>query len=462
MLGNEHTNDEWDGKFVDRAWEQMRQQLDKEMPLAAEAPKPRTNRSYWMFLLLLLVGFGAGIGVSKYWSGSDGSERLPDGNSPVKEQLTPKQPFASVPETPAKQEVVLADLSPPKLPDKAPALKASRSDQPPATPPKTLLTNQKNAYDNKTTLTKQNTTSEAPTTTLVNSSLRSFKALKSVKKIPPLAENENAAVTQTEEASPAPQAAVQQTALLESRSPEELSSKPLTLPLAPSYDFASRWKVGFQMASIATTQFDFNGLAVGMLLEYRLDRRFSIQTGLNYRFLQLKKDDVFVTYTGDAADVLRDDASFDQQNFGNPPNVNSSLSKVENAFALFPIYSMDYLSMPVAMSYAPNRWLRVNVGMQIDRLLNIDARDWGGSRVEEYNQRYETAELSDESLSLISDGINKWNAAAVIGLTYQATERLGVSGRYNFGLVDFTKDSWWGVRQFDAHKYLECSVNFYF
>lgn len=463
MQGNENFNDEWDDKFVDRAWEQMRQQLDRDMPVSQPLNARRKLLPYWLFLLILLVGFSAGIGFSLYLADDEPDSPIPSKPVELDQPIADLQTAGFV--SPGFEEMKSAseaEESPPKLPDRAIAQQAKTNKIPskiPTLKSKTNFTNPNSLNDKTLTLlvTKNNNSLQTEDN---KTNIRHFKALERVEQIPPkelASEIQNDAVA---EVASSKQAGLNAFEMIAKRVPEVLEVDEPDLPFAPAYKLSSPWSLGFQMASISTTNLSFNGIAVGLLVGYRLDQRFSIESGINYRFLQLKKDDAFITYSGEAGNYLNDDGrgnvNFDQQSQAPP------LNNVTEAFALFPIYSMDYLSIPFTLSYSPKRWLRINVGVQIDRLLNTEARDWGGSEVASLERRYDAQTASDEVLSRVNNGVRKWNSAITVGFAYQPTSRIGLGMNYNFGLRDFTKDEWWGVKQFDAHKYLQWSINYYF
>ena len=81
MQDNKNFNDsEFNGEFIDRAWDQMSAMLDQEMPVVVQAT---TNDGWKRYLLLVLsLGLGVFIGASLvlFWPSAE-EEAIPSNNS---------------------------------------------------------------------------------------------------------------------------------------------------------------------------------------------------------------------------------------------------------------------------------------------------------------------------------------------------------------------------------------------
>ncbi|MEM1322698.1 MAG: porin family protein [Bacteroidota bacterium] len=436
-----HNQSEFDGAFLDQSWSNMKAMLDKEMPVDSPPPMARGNKNYLLLLLFLVIGFAAGAGAFVVFSNTSDQEpqqplkRLPIAQSvpieasklrsapPVVNQYNPDDHLVGVPSS-SDQTVV-------------PSTNESSSNESTLSLAyaNTLTLNTTKAVKSSTPSTNNQTTAVPPADIAVQADIPQADQGQTQPMAP-------AAAAEAAPAKSGASASFGAMALLPSALPtlaSQLIEPAMALVQLPK---KKRLRLGMTLAGHLDGKLDGAGYSVGPILEYDLDRKFALRTGVNYTHIQ---------HSGEGASL----ASFDEV-FIPQQSTGGGFSPV-NVYTVSRVPTMDYLTVPLLLIYDLGANVKVSAGGELSYLLNAKSTnvtdDFDNFDPDFFPNREENPD--------VKSNLRKANVAAQVGVGYYPTDNIGFDLSYNFGLVDYTRENAY-FRQFDNHKYIKFSLNYYF
>ncbi len=454
MLGKERNNEMSDSKFADQGWSAMSKMLDQEMPVAT-APSTGGKR-YGLLFLFLLIGFASGIGTMMVLQ-EDGPEMI--------EEAVPV-PIKSNPREVAQTgDPVAAHLNPSSAENDKLAEISKQSNsieqqiQTNFSKPSALLADQniktvddKNLHFNSSSVIVFNKKSKVPTKA---SELLKNLPFEDSNRVNPFDQQQNDRSTSfTIDAVPSSKNEVainhqnfEALALLSSKDIAFLDVKNelveldlLPFPQEPKVNF------GFYMGTQTRDFKGMHGISTGLYASYQLDAKFSLRSGLGYSLLsgfQPKFEGAMEPLTPDFFEPI-ESTILDEY---------STVASLENNQDL-PIESLQYLDLPVALSYKMSQKVGILMGMKFSYLLNAKT------------DSHFATDLNDDESDLLNQALynsmRKMDVATVLGVGIYPTKKMGLELKYNHGLVDYTIDENWHVRQLNSNKTFELSLNYLF
>jgi hypothetical protein len=431
MQGKERNNHQIDTGFQDFAWSEMSALLDKEMPVApVPVAKPAPYRRYAVFAVLLLLGFFSGVGTML----------LLDKEKPSTPELEPIQ--RQEPQKIAEGSTDHSNLSNAET-DQLIA-QQERSQQVEQQIRENLSINPKtnknveNLYINSSSVTSEpysqsralSFTDETVIVLLDNATNSSEK--QTISDIDDLSNQviDKPWLISTDELATSPLT--------------ELDTKESFIDLAylPANQ-APKWSFGAFVSSHTRDWSGAHGWSTGLMASYRMDRAFSFRTGLSYSQLTGFRSTSFginepLTHT--YFEPL-DGTGLDY----------SSVSSLEGNQDL-PFQSLHYVDVPLGLHYQMSRRVGVLMGVRMSYLLDTQMDDYVSAALDDNGK-----ELLDQALY---GSMRKFDVATVLGLSIYPTQNIGLEIKYNHGLIDYTKDQLWHIRQLNTNKTFELGLHY--
>ena len=440
------TNREWDEQFVDHAWNEMRQTLDKELPLS------RKRRRGLFLLLFILLGVMAG-GLGYYWiSGTDlqmhgqpDQPLLENRNKATADQSNDKDLNS---DKKAAVEALVKEVSPDEI---APVTKKTSivqnlkkgPQESLNTEPSQSVQTEKNEFEN------QSLVIDDPQPTLEESDR--------------VEEKEISVIPSSKSESKEPRLAFTVFQSLEGLSIDLLDQPPLDKAIGMEALLPQNRtvKLGLELGG---NYYDKPGNFGGLHLQARLAPRWRLESGFWYNHYNaaLRRP----------SSNTSDDLAFADQserNISNPgtaanqdPNYVANISRA----ALFNFdLNFQQLTLPVQLSYRlSNKW-SIGAGMQLHYLLaakrvtnnNIESfsADFSQS-LTSFQQKLAGLDAADENLD--QSLFRSINAGVVGALNFTPGDRLSFHLRFQQGLHNWFVEDTFEIRPSD----LQLSAVYFF
>jgi len=436
MLGKERNKEMEDQQFTDFAWSEMSNMLDREMPVT---PAPKKGKRYGLLLLVLLIGFVAGIGTMFFVQ-----------RGVVAPTIQPAIPQA--PRKMAKEKVVAKAEQSLMTAETDQLLAVQKSNQQienkiqntltkSATPsaPKNVNLYDQNVYTNSSSVIVFNESPENklkdhfidPSSRLNTNRLANVQSTK--------AEEVNNQIDNQKDVYPNSLAFLKHSSIPFIAVPQKGVELEIQMPRpAPKLNF------GFYMGTQTRDFKGMHGLSTGIYARYGLDDKFSLRTGLGYSVItgfQSKSIGINEPLTPDYFEPIE----INVQDY-------SSVTPLVNNQDL-PLQNLQYLDLPVALDYRMSGKLSIIMGMKFSYLLN--AKTSGNV----------SQNLNDRDIKLLDDALynsmRKMDVATVFGFSVYPSSKVGLELKYNHGLIDYTIDQNWHIRQLNTNKTFELSMNYF-
>jgi len=487
MQGKERNHDEViDEQFIDQSWASMSQVLDQEMPVKKSSAG---SKRYGLLLLLLFVGFVAGIGASYYYlnnkveptpspkkkapvyagpgttetpnntlstsetlvestSLSDGSSnRSSDESSTLVNKSNQTDPLNSTVNAASKNNLVLERKE-------GNAIENNVQDQTIAIkPPRTVVT------ENSTT----NLTNNKIIPIVIN---EEFVAKQTNRSPSEITKNDNLSTIKNE-------TVLDQTYV----TLEELKLPLAVLPVEASEDrtFPAELsivnkKASWRLGAIGGAHYagdKFGGWSAGLIADYQLSPRWSFETGLNFTSFHknvqfdLEETDVDRAY---AESITYDENSNLEFEPVEPPLGSSDPTSPINQEQLvgnIGVQRLNYVNVPMLIAYQPNPALRLIMGLNAAFRLNNFTAVGGGSR-----GGFIRANMDQEDQSqfdfIFEQGLRKIDLSGVCGIRYFPLSKTAIDLRYNYGITDFSRNDIFKDAKRDINQSLQLSLVHYF
>lgn len=460
MQGKERNNRQVDEAFVSEAWASMNKMLDEALPIETPEPVSKKQNTKWLMLLLLLIGFSAGS-TMMYWytqspmmnaTPANQEKNKPTTHQPIANQsLTPGSLMIKPKEKNTKTTTTKTIAAPSNSPNKIrhdEQIKPleSSSKRKSKTPWSTGVEEEVFSQNTNHTLAAPEKKVKAITTSPSGSSEQTVTPIT----VPPM-------TTKGTSVTPSSPGNASELSLIAPLPPEALSPVVTTLentiidlPTAP------KWGLGLHASAIRDdgTQ-EFGGYAFGLLVNRKLDNRFSLRSGLEWHHLSKTSNSNTTNnvYASNLPDIQG------QSNF----NLTSLLDfSAANASVNF----LDYLKIPLQLSYKLNRHWRFHTGAHIAYLLSpigqnaTDANDL--PPFESLTPEEKVTLLANTRSKLARQGLEKIDFGLQVGLGYSLTNRLDITANYNIGLRDFSDDEYFGFKEIHTNQYLQLGLNYFF
>lgn len=438
MQGNERNKIELEEEFISEAWESMRFMLDQEMPVGTTPPAaPQERRSdRGLLLLLLLVCFGAGASLM-YWYQQPTSPQ-PNTTSPQNEiTATPATPIATLKTTTepttnkTQTQSTLTQTSVPQ-------------NQTPITTTPNPTTQNSNPQNSPIHQPAHSPTAQLKTTTPQSPNQKINTPPVSFKWVP--ADNPSAA--RKEIASFA--------VLLHRLDPmgeKSTSLKPKTKLLKEK-----RWDYFVEAALIRDDGTkEFGGFSTGLNVSYRLNPRFSVQTGLGWHRLAKTPSNPLNENNNIVATNETDLRG------GNSNNL-TIIDPIDLEASSAPISTLDYLQMPMQLSYNITKQLRVYSGCHVGYYLNSIGANKENPNETPFAQLTEAEQveiLADTRNRYARRGLRKFEFGFQGGMSFVTKRKLGVFITYNLGVRDISDNAFFDFKQIHNNRYLQLGLNYY-
>ncbi len=444
MQGNERHSSEMDPQFVDQAWGEMSAMLDREMPVT-QVPSTGHSafRRYGLLLLVLVIGFAAGVGTMLYWQPTTPDALQPPFEQPKNETPTMAPPAVAQAEfiPQARSDIASNASSVAATPTRG---GTSSTNDPLDSSTKTTNYSSKIYTSNPDHTAKENNLGQVATIPVEQESNRSIKDLPTM-----LTE----AATNDRRTQILPLADLDKTSvsLQVDEHIHEMSS--LVFP-----ERSERLRFGLMVSVHSAPLAKVSGASAGFNVEYQLDDRFAVRSGISYTMYRdfFNQNNDYTPYIIDPTFDLNGEL-FDQYS-------TTESSKNVN---VRPVSQMEYVEMPVALVYqASDRW-RINLGVKMSYLLSV--RDYGRVNRHDsnggFNNPSPTTPIASNETSindLLYQGLRKFDFATVIGIGFYPRPNYGLEVRFNRGMVDYTKDKFWNIRQINANRSFELGMHYNF
>ena len=441
MQDKNRFEDSWDDAFMDKAWSNMQELLDKELPTTMVHV---VRRPWWTQPILWALLATSLVVVLIWWNRTEKEEQSRSTPAPQAEL-----PIASVDQPNWEDPNLLyastspTTIVPSLLPSKIPLESRSGPPKPPPLPSTTsaYLSTNSIAYDQKSTLKSSTSTLLTPLAPLNTPYLE----------VPNGAAN--TATQQLASFDALPALTVQ------------ASSKPSFVPLLKPIQLASkRFQLGAQAGVLLRDETAKGGFNLGLRVNYQLNKRLSIASGLQFVQHQLTNYEKILYRNGASYDgiVQRPEGDFspDKAEYAELDDY-FDLRYTELVTTNFRTLNISYLSLPILMSFNLSQRFKVLTGVEIARLLNATTNDDLRLSVSGLDQAVPALDFKEQHLK-VEEGLAKWDMIAMVGVGYYPFRRVGVELSGHFGLNDFTKDQWWGQASIDAHQYWKCNLVYLF
>jgi outer membrane protein with beta-barrel domain len=452
MQGKERNSEMFDDQFIDQAWAKMSGKLDLEMPVL-NAPSSDKKVRYSVLLLFLFIGFVSGIATMFFIQ----KEKPQDLEKPTNLKYNPKEVAQttfdgeqeygnnSIAETDQLAVVNMGSKEiEKKIQNNFSNKLVEKEDQNSQTIYSQLnynksssknVSNQNadlsNAKPNKVLGSYSNTTTKIQANNISN--INSISTSNNIQnKVVDVLDGE---AFQNEMLSILPNKKI---AFLEL----PLHAVQLSYQLIPE---PPKLSFGFYLGT-QTRDFDgLHGLTSGLYASYRLDSKFSIRSGIGYSFIK-----GFHLGTQGIADPLTP-AFFEPIEIVDLQTY-STVSSLESNQEL-PIQSLSYIDLPIALDYRMNSDFGILMGVKFSYLIDSKTNGYFSD-----NLTSDEAALLDKALY---ESMKKMDFGTVLGLGFYPTTKVGLELKYNHGLVDYTVDEKWHVRQLNTNKTFELSLNYF-
>ncbi len=471
MQGKERNNREIDDQFVSQAWDSMKHLLDQEMPVIPDpvVQKERPNRRLPLLLMLLLLSFGAGA-AWMYWYYHDSDPQPPNEEAPR----------AMLFETPTSDQNNIASIKTSESENKSTLNTSTQTNKdkseiaPKARAPRTITITSPTRISSSSTdvnvlpqssgiqfgwaspdgvpiqtqeafpqdLQKKNTTiiSVEKDGKSVKEWIPSLSPLNPENLSPTLANSDRIA-----------KAAFMPLATI---SPIELFEEPNT-EISPEFiePVNKKWRLALEVAAVrdnGTKEFG-NSFSVGTIIEKQLDNRFFIQSGVSWHHLN-----------------KRSNAS------KNAPNEVNSFSLDRDtleSFVLEDYYGnavetgvleiLDYIKVPLQMSYKVNDRIRIHTGIHAAYLLSPIRLGNQQADFVPVGEKTSEEALEEARRTFVREGLKKIDFGVQVGMGIYPTERLGVFVNYNSGLLDFSDNEHFQFKEVHSNQYLQFGLVYY-
>ncbi len=414
MQDNHNFQDpEFNGEFLDRAWDNMSAMLDREMPVMAEVVQEEGWKRY--LLLFLSLGFGVFIGASMvlFWPSVD--EVAPT-------DVLEKNPIFAENESNSLQPVVSNGSG--ELPPDQPASIYQHANK---SNPQLIA-----SLPGKQARAQQHLTNQKSTAYTLTSTFTSPSASSLATRTP---------APQQEMVIPINRSPLATFAQLCQEEPGQLASDGYSLPATNLVKPKNRFEkenpsLGISVGMLTENYNEIDGFEAGLRAELPLNERFSVQTGAFYRTITKNKR---ADYAG----------SLDEP--GLPDNQRLEASS-------FPVYSMQYAAVPVALNYKLTKKVNVSAGVDVAYLTRARIGDNPIGFLD--NDPDET--IANDLPAYLEQGMRRWEVSASVGVSYQPSDRIILDARYNYGMTDFTKNNVYGIQASNNHRYLKVGLNYLF
>ncbi len=447
MQGKEKHNDLNDQDFTDFAWSEMSDLLDQEMPVMA-SPASDNKRRYGLLLLFLLIGFGSGIGTMLLLDTNNQPATIPAPQHPNPFIDSPKEIVeadndiaqatisTSTAETDqlAKQSKKAIQIEQ-KIQSK---IKNAIAESSAVNPSANKTLNEKNLYNNSSSVIVFNESPEKLITYPAGDQDVS-KTFNGSKRSGLQARNDEIV-----KALDADRSNINHLALLAHQEipllkvvQKEVHPEMLIVDMDPSLSF------GFYLGAQTRNFSGMHGVSAGWYTSSKLDDRFSLRVGLGYSMISgFQSNSIGITEPLTPAYFEPIDTNLDDY---------STVASLESNQDL-PLRSMHYLDLPVALDFHMSESISVLMGAKLSYLLSAKTSGYFSN-----NLNSSEVELLDQALYR---SMKKMDVATVLGLGFYPTSKLGVELKYNHGLIDYTRDEKWHIRQLNTNKTFELSLNF--
>ncbi len=457
MQGNEHLD--FDEQFASKGWEQMREMLDSEMPVEAATPVEVTTGSgtkYISALLILFIGFSIGVGVMYLYQNEQ------------QEHTAEKEPQAlnhstEIIDQDHQKQVKEIDNENNTL---VPSI--TKSTIKPLQPLSSVKTSKSVENTKRKNLEIEYISSNENLRSDIQSATFSELSPLSSKKVKPLVYN--MATTLISQKNDLVKSAKQWDIVgelpaiatkLESKI-DKLDVAKLTKP--SSYAtlnllHPTRYGVTVGVQSLDTRKRD--GFTAGLLVEYDLNPEMTFQTGLVYTKNTRQRDvkinialeeeikeapvsgtgDPYIATTGSNEPEQAPNQTINPDKDSQVENFTSSTSSVFNKdntiSALERLTEMNYIQLPLSMSFKLEKGIYLNAGLNAAYLLSAKGFDQEKFEIELLN------EYPDDNLLIpeLKKGIRNIDLSAIVGVSIYPAPNLGFDFKANLGLIDYTQNN---------------------
>lgn len=441
MLGKERNNNLNEEQFTDFAWSEMSKMLDQEMPVAA--PASAGKKRYGLLLLVLLIGFVSGIGTM--WVLQD---EIPDDY----EQM-PLQQLDKLPDRDATAKArIRKDAA-----ETAALATTSQANKNIEDEIAGSLTKQKNPINETSTNTLKTLndqklyTNSSSVVVKENSSNVQHKSKEVIIDVQTMASTINLSKTNgfgqkhSNEISLDLPNRVNELSRLVNRG-ISLLEVPVKVPVLSLQMLQEKPKMNYGLyVGAQTRNFEgMHGLTAGLYVSYSLDHRFSLRSGVGFSQVSGFQSNT-LGITEPLTPSYFEPIAFD-------PNEFSTVSSLTSNQDL-PVQNLKYLDIPFALDYRMSNHFGIIMGMKFSYLLDADV------------DGYVTEDLNERDAQLLNDALygsmRKMDMATVLGFAIYPSSKIGLELKYNHGLIDYTIDQRWHVRQLNSNKTFEMSFNYF-
>ncbi len=445
MQDNYNNDFEQFDQYADQSWKKMQGMLDKEMPAATTFQKGSQRKSYLGYLLLLFLSFGAGVGSVLLWQQStDVEEKIP-----VK--IHQSAPIAGTSVEAEKEESGQQGLKESKNGNTVNSFLALAPTQRYQNTTKVKTTSNYHKVSSQTIGYAQNyfrkyfqnekTQSPVNNPTLTTTTASKTESLQlSPQTFDPFVASNMLPLNLTKASFALPESNDKKEAVTALRIPDDRKLK---------------LKVGWLAGLHSEPSKGYGGYTTGLLFDLEVDKRFGLQTALNFSRYQF--NDINLNDSPDAFDLNTSD--------GSAPGISNEVIEVpftvrsSSGGSALPLGSASYVSLPVFLTYKPFKKLRINMGVEYARMIAASAKKLRNSNS---NFDYKTSYSILEGTSPYGNLLNKTNFSASFGFSYLPHGPFALDIRYNHGFSDLSKNTQQLVKQNDTRESLQFSLMYYF
>lgn len=443
---------EEEAAFLNDSWAKMASMLEDEMP-AGPAPIHQPNvsvrRYLALLLLLILAGGGLWLGTKETISHSDGSNgsvektihntmhpnalAKADVNS-TSEETTNEKAIEKVPEqakSPIQENIESKNITVKKKKTKVETIPQKTSIQNTASNNNTTQSVKSSETPSKTIPVKVGSPETSENSDVINS----VSELKGIR-IPTV----STAIAKTTLSASSAKLALNTTQELISTE-ASFQANSLVIPTKKT----KKWNYGV-MAGVQQEKINqgFGGVSVGFLLNRKMAKNFTVETGLNYSLTQFNQAMLNNSPTA---------VAFEQPGQNISSGIEEELTVTflpsdANQGDAIQFGSASWLSIPFLLTYQPGRTWRVNMGVEYSQLLQANEQ--------------KIINNTSGSSGRITDLIAENNISALTGLTWFPHKNLGIDIRYIFGFTDLSKANPKFIEQTDTRAALQWSLVYYF
>ncbi len=434
-----------DDKFIDHAWEQMRQLLDQEMP--QKEKRRRFIIVPWMWgvaaSLLLLISIGLG-----WWFWQD-RETI---GTPIAASDA-KQAIGVIPEENCDEVTTpaIAELSAGHPTQVQPGKVSSIS-------PKANNSALKRSFEKKPIVIKNSAQIQSVQQLVIADSLLPSTNMEKITKTDHIGIAQNAAnAIQQTDYQEIPLISGRMLEVLNHSFANEMSAPEPNLNLITppiEHKKSKNWSVGVEFATYASTGAPVSGFASGAVMQLPVsNENLSLRTGLNYSNLENMIDPQAGSATEEALKAEQRDQFF----------TGASVSVAEPDFSM----TSHQLNLPLILEYKMHKFFGIEGGVQGSYL--VAARNLEGAEAYQVvlttNYVPPTIQNFVNNFAADTDGkkinidqLHRWDVMATAGFTIYPIQKLGVRFQYQRGLVDMLRN-----KEFEAfHNNFRVSAVYFF